>query len=88
MNLRTRLLLLKQDRLTVLEEQLAKVDTEETNLLSLGSVRADSNDTRKNLIVDIDAALVEYGSFQVLGSSQRTNLTLHQTSYWRGTSGY
>ncbi|KAI4603138.1 hypothetical protein KJ359_005930 [Pestalotiopsis sp. 9143b] len=68
-NLRTRLLLLKQDRLTVLEEQLAKVDTEETNLLSLGSVRADSNDTRKNLIVDIDAALVEYD--ELLERNQR-----------------
>jgi hypothetical protein len=60
-NLRTRLLLLKQDRLSILEKQLERIDREETAVLFLGSSRCDNNKERSSVLSDIDAALAEYG---------------------------
>jgi hypothetical protein len=60
-NLRARLLLLKQDRLSLLEKQLQKIDREEISLLSLGSSRRDSNSERNSILTQIDKALAEYG---------------------------
>ncbi|PMD51350.1 uncharacterized protein K444DRAFT_707604, partial [Hyaloscypha bicolor E] len=60
-NLRARLLLLKQDRLSMLERQLAEIDTEETTALFLGSSRCDNNVQRTAVLSDIDVALADYG---------------------------
>ncbi|KAF2804513.1 uncharacterized protein BDZ99DRAFT_451574 [Mytilinidion resinicola] len=59
-NLRSRLLLLKQDRISSLEKQLQKVDHEETVPLRLGSTRADDNSERKFILSQIDDALADY----------------------------
>jgi hypothetical protein len=60
-NLRARLLLLKQDRLSVLEKQLEKIDREETAILFLGSSRSDSNEKRNSVLSEIDTVLADYG---------------------------
>ncbi|KAL6803301.1 hypothetical protein GGI42DRAFT_342612 [Trichoderma sp. SZMC 28013] len=61
--LRTRLLLLKQDRLSILERQLEKIDRNEKAMLSLGSCRADKNEDRQAVLAEIDDALENYDAF-------------------------
>ncbi|KAH9880615.1 hypothetical protein IAQ61_000909 [Plenodomus lingam] len=58
--LRTRLLLIKQLKLSDLEEQLIKLDNEEQRGSILASNRQDNNLSRKQVIVDIDQALADY----------------------------
>ena len=60
--LRLRLLLLKQDRLSLLEAQLDRVDVEETSPLFLGSHRRNKNPDRASLLSEIDVALADYGN--------------------------
>ena len=64
--LRARLLLLKQDKLSALEEQLEKIDQEERAAFCLGSSRDDANEERKLVLADIDKDLAEYGTVSVL----------------------
>jgi hypothetical protein len=59
--LRSRLLLLKQDRLAVLEQQLDDIDRDEPKPLFLGNLRRDVNQDRKGVVSDIEAALKDYG---------------------------
>lgn len=66
--LRARLLLLKQDRLSVLEQKLEQVDHEETSPLFLGKSRCDRNPERISLLSDIESCLANYGK----GRSQRS----------------
>lgn len=71
-NLRARLLLLKQDRLSLLEKRLETIDSEEAIPLSLGCSRIDTNAERLSLLLDIDEALKDYDALiqrnrQVLG---------------------
>ncbi|KAL6825566.1 hypothetical protein J3E69DRAFT_334546 [Trichoderma sp. SZMC 28015] len=61
--LRTRLLLLKQDRLSLLERQLEKIDRNERAMLSLGSCRVDKNEDRRAVLTEIDDALADYDAF-------------------------
>ncbi|KAF8862660.1 hypothetical protein BDZ45DRAFT_584922 [Acephala macrosclerotiorum] len=60
---RARLLLLKQDRVSVLEAQLEKVDCEETKFLFLGNARRDKNEKRKAVLTQLDVALADYDDF-------------------------
>ena len=60
-NLRARLLLLKQDKLCMLEERLEKIDCAETAPLFLGSSRDDGNEERRAVLQNIDSALADYG---------------------------
>jgi hypothetical protein len=60
-NLRARLLLLKQDRLSMLEQQLEKIDREETAILFLRSSQSDSNTNRNSVLSEIDTVLADYG---------------------------
>ncbi|KAH7304139.1 hypothetical protein B0I35DRAFT_363654, partial [Stachybotrys elegans] len=62
-NLRARLLLLKQDKLAVLEEQLQEIDEKEPCPLFLGSSRRDQNSERLRLLAEIDASLIDYDGF-------------------------
>jgi hypothetical protein len=48
-NLRGRLLLLKQDKLSILGQRLDEVDQQETSLLFLGKCRSDKNPDRISL---------------------------------------
>jgi hypothetical protein len=59
--LRARLLLLKQDKLSRLEQQLEKIDTDERAPLFLGSSRDDTNEERSSTLSEIDRALADYG---------------------------
>ncbi|KAI1318414.1 hypothetical protein F5Y16DRAFT_134536 [Xylariaceae sp. FL0255] len=61
--MRARLLLLKQDRISCLEEQLDKVDREEALPLFLGKSRGDPNIERLSILSRIDASLADYDSF-------------------------
>ncbi|KAI0595954.1 hypothetical protein F4775DRAFT_594752 [Biscogniauxia sp. FL1348] len=61
--LRARLLLVKQDRLAVLEEQLESIDSAEECPLFLGSRRDDTNVERGEILHNIDRALADYDEF-------------------------
>jgi hypothetical protein len=60
-HLRSRLLLLKQDRLVVLEKRLREIDYAETAPLFLGASREDTNTQRRQVLEEIDVALSDYG---------------------------
>ena len=59
--LRARLLLLKQDKLSILEQKLEAIDRNERNPLRLGSSRVDDNAERAAILSEIDSALADYG---------------------------
>lgn len=61
MALRVRLLLYKQDELSVLEKQLERLDGDEPKVLYLGSIRRDRNEARKELMTRLESKLEEYG---------------------------
>ncbi|TRX91010.1 hypothetical protein FHL15_008215 [Xylaria flabelliformis] len=61
--IRARLLLLKQDKLAILEEQLDKIDADEPSPLFLGASRHDRNESRAAILREIDSCLVDYDSF-------------------------
>lgn len=58
-----RLLLLKQDELSQLEEQLENIDAEDEKSCPafLGNRREDENEERKEVLKKIDSALRDYG---------------------------
>jgi hypothetical protein len=56
-----RLLLLKQDEISVLEERLDDLDSREDRELFLGSIRRDVNPERRQLIQVMQRELEEYG---------------------------
>ncbi|KAF2244683.1 hypothetical protein BU26DRAFT_522480 [Trematosphaeria pertusa] len=58
--LRLRLMLCKQDQLSVLEQQLQEIDRSESKPLYLGSLRRDQNPERKRILDEIDTLLSEY----------------------------
>lgn len=60
-HLRARLLLSKQDKLSLLETQLENIDSREPNTLFLGAGRLDRNTERKSVLSEIDVALADYG---------------------------
>ena len=59
--LRARLLLVKQDRISLLENRLEGIDREEVSPLFLGSRRHDRNTERETVLSEINDALAEYG---------------------------
>jgi hypothetical protein len=67
--------LLKQDRLSLLEQRLEKIDREETAVLFLGSSRDDSNNERNSVLSEIDTALANYGPLCSLESLRELPLT-------------
>lgn len=68
--LRARLLLQKQDKLSILEEKLEQVDYLEAAPLYLGKSRSDRNTERITLLSEIDTALADYGNASVSKISQ------------------
>ncbi|KAI0902833.1 hypothetical protein F4823DRAFT_637782 [Ustulina deusta] len=90
--LRARVLLLKQDRLTCLESQLDQIDQDEPLPLFLGKSRGDTNSERKSVLSQIESAIADYNSFierthQVLSlspASPRDNASL--TNWLNGTN--
>jgi hypothetical protein len=68
-NLRARLLLLKQDKLSQLERKLEALDEAETNPLFLGMNRLDNNEARAEVVSEIDRNLAEYGMFEQVSAA-------------------
>lgn len=60
--LRARVLLLKQDRLSVLEQKLEALDREEPAPLFLGGRRYDKNAERQTILSEIEDRLADYGN--------------------------
>ncbi|KAL2687961.1 hypothetical protein Neosp_005531 [[Neocosmospora] mangrovei] len=61
-NLRTRSLLLKQDKLSILEKKLSKIDHDEPSPLFLASSRLDRSTERAAVLSEINDALASYGA--------------------------
>ncbi|KAF2792089.1 hypothetical protein K505DRAFT_388040, partial [Melanomma pulvis-pyrius CBS 109.77] len=61
--IRARLFLIKQDELSLLEEQLEEIDHLEPRKLFLGNLRRDQNETRKTILKTMDKALKDYDHF-------------------------
>lgn len=59
--IRARLLLLKQDRLSVLEQKLDQIDQSETSPLFLGKSRVDGNGDRLAVLAEMESCLTDYG---------------------------
>lgn len=64
---RMRLLLLKQDEISVLEEKLDQIDEAEGRALLLGCSRLDENDERRLVVKKLHSSLAEYGNMRLLG---------------------
>ncbi|BCS28103.1 uncharacterized protein APUU_61151S [Aspergillus puulaauensis] len=62
-NIRARLLLLKQDKVSRLEAELEGIDREESAVLFLGSRRYDLNESRKAILNDLNLALEDYDRY-------------------------
>jgi len=60
--LRARVLLLKQDRLSLLEQQLDEIDENEKCALFLGKSRCDSNADRATVLAEVEESLTDYGT--------------------------
>jgi hypothetical protein len=56
-----RILLEKQDEIVVLEEELARIDRDETCNLYLASRRTDKNTGRREVIENFGKKIAEYG---------------------------
>lgn len=59
-DLRSRLLLFKQDQISLLEARLRKLDRDEQDTFCLGSYRAGNSEARRILFAEIEKALAEY----------------------------
>ncbi|KAG9190174.1 hypothetical protein G6011_08262 [Alternaria panax] len=62
-NVRARLLLLKQDKISLLEQQLENTDSAEPAPLFLSCSRLDQNSERLALLEEIDTRLADYDAF-------------------------
>lgn len=60
--LRARVLLAKQDKLSLLEEELDNIDEQESRPLFLGKLRGDPNQARRDILCQVEAILRDYGT--------------------------
>ncbi|RKK11617.1 hypothetical protein BFJ65_g13494 [Fusarium oxysporum f. sp. cepae] len=73
LNVRARLLLLKQNRVVALESKLHKIDRDEERPLFLGSSQRDQNQDRAQVVAELDKALEDLDKF-LLRSRQISEL--------------
>jgi hypothetical protein len=59
-----RLLLLKQDEISILEESLDRIDKNEDCELFLGCSRRDRNEERRDVLQQLKVAMAEYGMIE------------------------
>ncbi|KAF7502934.1 hypothetical protein GJ744_004810 [Endocarpon pusillum] len=90
--LRARLLLLKQDRLSILEQRLDQVDQQETSLLFLGKSRCDGNTNRISLLSEIESCLTDYDQFveranRMLGFGPAQQRNIESLQNWLDGTG-
>jgi hypothetical protein len=62
---RARLLLHKQDSVSLLEDRLRAIDETEPRVLFLGSMRRDRNPERIQALKELDVALADYGKYEM-----------------------
>lgn len=60
--IRSRLLLLKQDRISALEEQLNCIDASEKKRIYLGKGRCDKNTARIGILTELEDRISDYGT--------------------------
>ncbi|KAF2228961.1 hypothetical protein EV356DRAFT_496982 [Viridothelium virens] len=85
--LRARVLLAKQDGISVLEKQLEHIDNEEHSPLFLGSLRDDRNVQRARVMTEIDMALAEYDALvernsRILGYESAPTRGIANLQHW------
>lgn len=73
LNVRARLLLLKQNRVVALESKLHKIDRDEDRPLFLGSCQRDQNTDRAKVVAELDEALEDLG--EIVPSRLEVQLT-------------
>ncbi|KAK5693657.1 hypothetical protein LTR97_010226 [Elasticomyces elasticus] len=92
LRLRARLLLLKQDQLTLLERDLDDIDSNESHLLFLGQSRSDGNTQRLELLKQIEGSLADYDIFlertqRALNLNPAKSRHIHSLQNWiQGTA--
>lgn len=59
---RMRLILYKQDQISLLEAELHAIDNSEARPIFLGARRRDQNEQRSAKLQQLDTALIEYGT--------------------------
>lgn len=72
---RMRLILYKQDEISVLEAELLAIDNAEERPLFLGARRRDQNQQRLDKLRQLDAALIEYGELSLSPLTVRGELS-------------
>ncbi|KAL2840992.1 hypothetical protein BJY01DRAFT_15287 [Aspergillus pseudoustus] len=90
--LRARILLLKQDRLSMLEQKLEQVDHEEASPLFLAKSRWDKNSERASLLSEIEASLSDYDqfterTFQMLNIGRTCERDVESLQHWLDGTG-
>ncbi|KAK0739046.1 hypothetical protein B0T21DRAFT_285004, partial [Apiosordaria backusii] len=87
--LRVRLLLSKQDELTLLESELDILDREEAAPFFLGTCRSDGNASRVTLLGRIHSKLAEYGNSprQLLSYSRASSRDVTSLRNWLDETG-
>ncbi|KAF5656980.1 hypothetical protein FCIRC_13414 [Fusarium circinatum] len=73
LNVRARLLLLKQNRVVELESKLHKIDRDEDRPLFLGSCQRDQNQDRAKVVAELDEALEDLGVDKFLLRSRQVS---------------
>ncbi|KAI8629553.1 hypothetical protein F5Y19DRAFT_433455 [Xylariaceae sp. FL1651] len=91
--LRARVLLRKQDRLSVLEQRLEDVDQQEPSPLFLGKSRLDRNHHRLSLLAEIESTLEDYDQFaerthRILSFASAQQRDIESLRNWLGGTGY
>lgn len=84
---RSRLLLLKQDRISILEERLNNIDATEKKRIYLGKSRADKNTARIDVLAELEARISDYDQFlyhtnEILRSSQAPQRDVRSLVNW------
>ncbi|MCJ1238458.1 hypothetical protein MMC14_006447 [Varicellaria rhodocarpa] len=87
-----RLLLIKQDEISILEKQLDRTDVKESKELFLGNCRRDGNSERKQIVRRLETCLAEYDSLvdrshRILSLSAASERDVESLQNWvTGTS--
>ncbi|KAH7349784.1 hypothetical protein B0T11DRAFT_289885 [Plectosphaerella cucumerina] len=92
LSLRARLLLSKQDKLVLLEQELEDIDRNEASPLFLGCQRRDTNQSRHSVLESIDTAMADYDSFltryqQILRFESPPQKTVSNLRNWVESTG-
>ncbi|KAI1128943.1 hypothetical protein F5Y10DRAFT_291580 [Nemania abortiva] len=85
--IRARILLLKRDKIAILEEKLDRVDSEESCPLFLGASRYDKNTSRVAILNELESHLADYDSLlershRILSLNRASSRDLLSLQHW------